>query len=156
MRLIRRMGKNRMAAQLHSEIWVLVLSLRSSKGRLGTRLALFTSKAVIKSFCEFSCKGASHTSSATVPSIAALTQHTHKEAAGRTELFRCQRASLHRLWIHSKQSPPGSSLCTSTGQAFMSATEVHHRMRETACYKIHSRGAGTKSLSPNSFNCQLF
>ena len=78
MRLIRRLGKNRMAAQLHSEIPVLVLSLRSSKGGLGTRLALFTSKAVIKSFCQFSWKGAGHASSATVPSITALTRHTHR------------------------------------------------------------------------------
>lgn len=147
MRLIRRMGKNRMAAQLHSEIPVLVLSLRSSKGGLGTRLALFTSKAVIKSFCQFSWKGAGHASSATVPSITALTRHTHTEAAGRTELFPPQTVNtqqakptrfkpLHIHWpgLHvGDWSPP-----------------------QNACYKIHSRGPGTKSLSPNSFNCQLF
>ena len=127
MRLIRRMGKNRMAAQLHSEIWVLVLSLRSSKGRLGTRLALFTSKAVIKSFCEFSWKGAGHASSVTVPSIAALTRHTQTHTKRQQAGLNCSDAGR-----------PPSTDCEHTASKAHQVQASAHPLARPSCRRLKS------------------
>lgn len=159
MRLTRRIEKNRMAAQTHSEICVLVLSLRSSKGRLGTRLALFTSKAVIKSFHKFSWMGAGHASSATVPSIAALTRHTqtHTQRGSGQDRTIPMPAGLPPQTVNTQQAKPTRFKPLHINWPGLHVSDWSPPQNPgDSLLPNPQQGSWHKITVPNSFNCQLF